>query len=292
MALGGFLRLVERLEYKQWSAIVEIGFGGLLVVRTKFIPKKLVRWLLEKYDPRDNSLNLANGKLLIDEEDVYATLGLPMGEFEVIEGQTLDADIEFLDLWRRRWNVKRGGPPIGSMDEVILVCGGHGHEFITDFITYVISSYIIGNANGTCHFRVVKYLRNIDEIKCYNWCVYAIKGLNDAVVAGKKENNKFFTGSLLFLMLFYMDRVQFKGRKVERSFLIAINWDTDKVRNRDKDEQLSGVYGKGRIIERIHYQTITRLAEVDLDINMQEMKRGQPHKGGTSEMSRARSSKE
>ena len=50
-----------------------------------------------------------------------------------------------------------------------------------------------------------------------------------------------------------MDRVQFRGRK---------------VRNRDKDEQLLGEYGKGRIIERIDYQTITHLAEVDLDINM------------------------
>ena len=66
-----------------------------------------------------------------------------MGELEVIEGQTSDADIEFLDLWRRRWNVERGGPPIGSIDEVILACGGHRHEFIIDFITYAISSCII-----------------------------------------------------------------------------------------------------------------------------------------------------
>jgi len=123
---------------------------------------------LEKYDHWDNSLNLANGKILINGEDVYATLGLPMGQLEVIEGQTSGADIEFLELSRRRWNVERGGPPIGSMNEVILERGGHRHEFITDFITYAISSYIVGNANGTCHFRVVKYLRNINEIKCYN----------------------------------------------------------------------------------------------------------------------------
>ncbi|KAJ8451409.1 hypothetical protein Cgig2_017800 [Carnegiea gigantea] len=161
------------LEYEQWSAIINAGFGGILSVRTKLIPKSLARWLLEKYDPWDNSLNLANGKLLIDEEDVYATLGLPMGEFE----------------------------------------------------------------------------------------------------------------------LFYIDRVQFRGRNVERSFPVAINWDTDKVRNRDKDEQLSGGYRKERIIERIDYQTIMRLTEVDLDINMEEMERGQPHKGGTSEMSCGRPSK-
>ncbi|KAJ8450758.1 hypothetical protein Cgig2_021230 [Carnegiea gigantea] len=170
MALGGFLTFVERLEYEQLSAIVEARFGEILSIRTKLIPKKLARWLLKKYDPWDNSLNLANGKLLIDEDDVYATLGLPIGELE----------------------------------------------------------------------------------------------------------------------LFYMDRVQLRGRKVERSFPVAINSDTEKVRNRDKDEQLLGEYGKGRIIERIDYQIIMRLAEVDLDINMQELARGQPHQGGTSEISRAR----
>ena len=86
-----------------------------------------------------------------------------------------------------------------------------------------------------------------------------------------------------------MDRVQFRGRRVDRSFPVAINWDTDMVRNRDKDDQLPGAYGKGRILERIDYQTITRLAEVDLDINMQEMERGQPDKEGTSEMSQGTS---
>ena len=66
------------------------------------IPKSIARWLLKRYDPWDNSLNLANGKLLIDEEDVYATIGLPIGEVEVIEGQTSDADIQFLESLEKK----------------------------------------------------------------------------------------------------------------------------------------------------------------------------------------------
>ena len=50
IAAGGFLTLVKRLDYEQWSAIVETGFGGMLSMRTKLIPKKIARWLLEKYD--------------------------------------------------------------------------------------------------------------------------------------------------------------------------------------------------------------------------------------------------
>ena len=63
--------------------------------------------------------------------------------------------------------------------------------------------------------------------------------------------------------MFYLDRVQFRGRKVERSFPTAINWNTDKMRNRDKEEQAAGEYKKGRIIARIDCQRIVSLAEAD-----------------------------
>ncbi|KAJ8423419.1 hypothetical protein Cgig2_032669 [Carnegiea gigantea] len=64
MALGGFLNLVERLDYEQWSAIMDIGFEGILAVRTRLLPKRLAKWLLEKYDLWDTSLNLPNDKQL------------------------------------------------------------------------------------------------------------------------------------------------------------------------------------------------------------------------------------
>ena len=89
-----------------------------------------------------------------------------------------------------------------------------------------------------------------------------------------------------------MDRVYFRGRKVERSFSTAINWDTDKVRNRDKEEQVVGECGKGRIIARIDYQRIARLAEANLEIYMQELEEDQPQQGGADTMSRATTTKE
>jgi len=87
------------------------------------------------------------------------------------------------------------------MDDVILECGGHGPEFIIDFIIYAISTCIVGNANDTCYFRVLKYLCNANEIHNYNWCAYVIKCLNDAVIKWKGDKSEFFTGPLLFLMV-------------------------------------------------------------------------------------------
>ncbi|KAJ8433028.1 hypothetical protein Cgig2_015455 [Carnegiea gigantea] len=279
MASGGFLNLVERLDHEQWSAIMETGFGGMLAVRTRLIPKQLARWLLNSYDPWETSLKLPNEKVLIYEEDVHATLGLPMGPLEVREGKTSDNDTDyaiFLEHLRERWNIKRGGPSVGSMEYAIIERGSHGAEFIIDFIIHATSTCIIGNANGTCHFRVLNNLRN---------CAYVIKCLNNAVIEWKAHKTKFFTGSLLFLMvkdtfrmtrlnhniydvvhfqLFYLDRVEFKAEKVDRWFPIALNWTTKKVKKRERKGHLPGEYGRGRIIKRLEYKKLTYLAEMDL----------------------------
>ena len=97
MALGGFLNWVERLDYEQWPAIMEIGFGGILAVRTRLIPKLLAQWLLENCDLCDTSLNLPHGKVLIYKEDIHATLGLPMGPLEISEGKSSKSNTEFLE---------------------------------------------------------------------------------------------------------------------------------------------------------------------------------------------------
>ncbi|KAJ8425781.1 hypothetical protein Cgig2_020919 [Carnegiea gigantea] len=166
MAPGGFLNLVERLDYEQWLAIMETGFEGILSMRIRLIPKQLA----------------SNGKLIIYEEDVHVTLGLSIGPLEVSEGKSSESDTVFLEQWRKRWNIKRGGPP-----------------------------------------------------------------------------------------LFHLNRVEFKANKVERRFSIGINWPTETVKLRDRDEQMR----KDTIIERIDYQNTARLAEADLEVYLKELEEEQ-----------------
>ena len=92
------------------------------------------------------------------------------------------AYIKFLDNWRRRWNIARGGPHIGSMLEIILEREDRVAEFVTNFTIYVISTCIIENPNSTCHFLLLKYMKNLDNIKNYNWCAFFIQCVNDIVI--------------------------------------------------------------------------------------------------------------
>jgi len=47
MACNKLLFLIERLDYVQWTIVMETRFGGFLSIRTSIIPKDLATWLLE-----------------------------------------------------------------------------------------------------------------------------------------------------------------------------------------------------------------------------------------------------
>ncbi|KAJ8436607.1 hypothetical protein Cgig2_029853 [Carnegiea gigantea] len=92
MSISGISYLIERLSYEQYLAVNEIGFGGFWAIRINVIPKSLGMWLLENYDYCGSFLNLSNYRILeITNEDVHASLGLPMGPKKVMEGKTCDS---------------------------------------------------------------------------------------------------------------------------------------------------------------------------------------------------------
>ncbi|KAJ8434394.1 hypothetical protein Cgig2_014241 [Carnegiea gigantea] len=271
MACNKLLFLIERLNYEQWTAAMEIGFGGFLSVRTSTIPKDLATWLLQKFDPTSNTLKLSNNRVLeITEEDVHATLALPMGQLEVQVPSTCEPKNEYtklLEQWRIRWNLGRtGSPKVGKIVDRILDGGDHGDEFKRDFVLYIISTCIIGSMNDDCFFRILKSLVDVNEIVKYNWCAFLLQCLNDTVVKWKQNRTRYFRGPLMFLMLFYLDRVEFRGKRCkDRWFPTARHWTIDAVEQRNKDEkEFPGEYGRGKTIDRINYQSIIRESETHL----------------------------
>ena len=84
--------------------------------------------------------------------------------------------------------------------------------------------------------------------------------------------------------MFYLDRVEFRADKVERWFSIAINWQTEKVRERDRDKELPREYERYRIIESIAYKNVACLAEVDLRVYLKELEEEQQRQRVSSEL--------
>ncbi|CAH9086164.1 unnamed protein product, partial [Cuscuta europaea] len=62
--------------------------------------------------------------------------------------------------------------------------------------------------------------------------------------------SRMFTGPLLFLMICYFDRVQFKGQVLDNVFPTIKFWTKDRIDKRVKDERKLG-FGLGKVKPRI-----------------------------------------
>ncbi|KAJ8421372.1 hypothetical protein Cgig2_025255 [Carnegiea gigantea] len=83
MSPKGLRQLIEKLNDKQKEVVKEIGFGGFLHLQLDMIPGKLAVWLVRNFDTCSYSLPLTHGRFKVTEHDVYMTLALPKGPFEL-----------------------------------------------------------------------------------------------------------------------------------------------------------------------------------------------------------------
>ncbi|VFQ59911.1 unnamed protein product [Cuscuta campestris] len=83
-------KVVESLNEVQRREVVRIGFGSMLKIKLIELPAKLGYWVVEKFNPRSSSIELADGtKVRVTVDDIRHVLGLPCGraKSEVGEGE-------------------------------------------------------------------------------------------------------------------------------------------------------------------------------------------------------------
>ncbi|CAH9100071.1 unnamed protein product, partial [Cuscuta europaea] len=121
-----------------------------------------------------------------------------------------------------------------------------GDWFKRNFIVLMVSLLLESTQNGYVNPMIMNHLEDVDKIKDFDWCDHVLNCLIDSKVSWEKKKNKAFTGPLLFLMLFYVDRVVMYRRKVDRSLPIMKLWNGKLLRERELMEIESGGFGMGR----------------------------------------------
>ncbi|CAI9117561.1 OLC1v1018966C1 [Oldenlandia corymbosa var. corymbosa] len=108
---------VGKLDDVQKKVVRKIDFGHLLDIKfERFDDTDLCRYLLENYDPQFSRIIMQENQVLtIDEADVEAVLGLPRGQYEVvdyIEGKTNEDYTRLVEKMRITFglDINRGGP--------------------------------------------------------------------------------------------------------------------------------------------------------------------------------------
>ncbi|GER45759.1 E3 ubiquitin-protein ligase [Striga asiatica] len=272
---GGFLNRVSSLalckffkdlDDRQKEDVKSIGFGHLLDMKiTQIAPANLCYFLVTKYRYASNTLILrGNREMNITAEDVEAILGLPRGPKEVIEGDWYDKDEQYnkmLGDFRETFGFKRtaGAPTAKKLVQYLTgkdVERGqrvYGDDFKRIFVIAVVSLFLWRNRGQECKFRLLKSLRKPSDIINYNWCQYVLQALSESVKMWNESGGEaHFNGPLTFLVVCYLDRVQFMNKTyVSRKFPAIAYWTNQAISKRVREEQSGQGFGMGSILDPI-----------------------------------------
>ena len=86
-----------------------MAFASFLKVDLKQIPGKFSKWLVESFDPYCAFFVLSNGqRFTVTSFDVYMTMGVPIGEKEIMEITMSSTNKEYDEVhvaWVKEWKI-------------------------------------------------------------------------------------------------------------------------------------------------------------------------------------------
>ncbi|CAN6332736.1 unnamed protein product [Urochloa humidicola] len=228
-------KIFSTFNKEKREIVQSIGFGGLLNLhpQVKF-PRLLVLWLLRNMDTATGMISLPSGeKLTLTEQDVQIVLGIPQSARNVSCCYTLSS----LDEYRLRHilMLKPGEDLTLELIESILL--HHYGEKMTIRETEAFKAAVVLYADayfmapkGTkvrLNQEIFKNLTNTSSIQDLNWCGYVLEILlqsADRVQKSILSCNKSATldGCLLFLVVFYLDNVDFGPLNLSHTLLPRI----------------------------------------------------------------------
>ncbi|VFQ79296.1 unnamed protein product [Cuscuta campestris] len=238
-------KVVEALDEVQRRVVVRIGFGSMLRIKLTELPAKLGFWVVEKFNPRSSSIELADGtKVHVTVDDIRHVLGLSCGCVKVLskkKGEKCD----ILEQLRVEIGMRDNKISPLELSEKVLQYIDGGIWFVRLFLLLVVSVLVDSPSHGYVNNWVLKRLEDVDGIAQLNWCEYVHRALIGSRVKWEKGNRKYYIGPLLCLMVFYMDRVVLYSRDVERMSPAFLGWTSKILRDRENKEVRVGGFGLG-----------------------------------------------
>ncbi|KAL3621659.1 hypothetical protein CASFOL_036571 [Castilleja foliolosa] len=254
--------VLKNLNEEQRISVAEMGFGGLLKLRASGNNPQLITYLLEKFNWSRCSFKFDKcNEMFLDEGDVESVFDLPRGQKSVLEALERFDDDDYnnlVDDYKRRWNVRDAGALTATMSSEMLNRTDSVDDFKRDFIVLVHTALFRSHRGRKANYKILKVLNDLNDLKNYNWCYYLIECLISTVKKWRtsKSNHKLFAGPGLFMMLCYVDRMEFMQRKENsRDFPVCSNWKSCDIVTRVMYEIQLGGLGQGKVVERLKRPT-------------------------------------
>ncbi|KAL2939115.1 hypothetical protein RDABS01_022564 [Bienertia sinuspersici] len=232
MSPSSVVQVVGGLTQKQLKGIRDIGFGSLEFLKVSQLPLQLGLWIVKNFDANTCCLCIPDSEPLhITSEHVHEVLGLPIG------GDDIDLDCSFkdkdlLNRWKNQFKKNSICVKIGDLTSFLKQNRSNSLMFKRNFVILCVSTLMSGGQNMNVNHWILRYLGDVDRIKNLNWSKFILDCLVDSKKYWDELPSRYFPGSLLFLMLLYVDRFVIEDVRVEREIPILKG---------DKNEPKSGV---------------------------------------------------
>ncbi|XBI51935.1 hypothetical protein VPH35_034387 [Triticum aestivum] len=190
--------LTDRFTDDQKGAAAEMGMQALMDVRCKNLVNPVCDWLGEIYDPASREFVIpGRGRLLLDEESVFCTLGVPRGEIKV--PYEVNNKIEET-LFPRLFPGLESMPNTTFLADSLQAMTTHGEVFKIKLLMYLISAGFAPTTSLRPSNKCFPIPAKLKDVKNMNWCKFIADFLHDAF-----SNKMYQKGCRLHLMLMYVD---------------------------------------------------------------------------------------
>ncbi|KAH6755377.1 hypothetical protein C2S53_013829 [Perilla frutescens var. hirtella] len=242
---AALVNALKRLTGKQMKEGNDMGFGLLVHLGIEKVPTRIAYWVVDNFDARRSEINLQDGRRLhIEAADVYRVLGFPNGDRPIVRKKKFQ-QCKILDDWLGIFGSKRKSIVAKDVAQEMLKHIHGGEVFRRHFIVLVIVCLIETSSNGYIAPQILGCLGDLTWVKEFDWCGYVVKGLVEHKIMWEKNKKKTFSGPMLFLTAFYVDRVILYSKNVVREFPTMKNWTHLLMKNRENAEIKSGGFGGG-----------------------------------------------
>ncbi|XBI96221.1 hypothetical protein VPH35_032533 [Triticum aestivum] len=183
---------------EQKGAVGAMGMQALMDVRCKNLVNVVCNWLDVIYDPTSREFAISGrGRLPLDEDSVFCTLGVPRGKIKV--PHEVKNKIEE-DLFPRLFPGMSTMPNTTALATSLEGMTTHGEVFKMKLLMYLISAVFAPTTPLRPSNKCFPILAKLKDVKKMNWCKFIADFLHDAF-----STKMYQMGCRLHLMLMYVD---------------------------------------------------------------------------------------
>ncbi|KAM0897328.1 hypothetical protein ACQ4PT_022633 [Festuca glaucescens] len=198
------VKLYDFITEDQARAIEDMELDSLVEIKCYCLNNKLINWFASLYDKNTREFVIpGRGRIPLDEESVYRTLGLPYGTNPVI--YCVDREVE-ASLGALLFPADGNTPTTSRVYQILKDMTDSGDAFKHIFVMYIISTVLSPTTRNRVSNRCYPVMDNIGNVNTLQWCKFVVGHLHDELSKGSASQ-----ACLFHLQLLYVDSLDVSG---------------------------------------------------------------------------------